>query len=254
MTRLKRPAGAPLLILGLVLGLTACGGTKLLRNPESWSPAAPIATASDERLVVTLDAVIFRAGPGSWAKNVDWDEYVIRIHNVGADSIQVDDISVVDSLGARVTPGVTRSQLVNGTRQAKRRYKGEGIKVQAGVHGGVLVGAGVVAAAGTSGIGTAAMAGGGAALGAAAIVVAVPVLMVGGVARGVNNSKVNGQIERRQTLLPTQLVRGEEKSAHVFFPVSPSPLRVEFRYLDAEEHYTLILDTATALQGLHLAK
>ena len=27
-----------------------------------------------------LDWIIVRDGPGTWAKNVDWDEYLIRVH------------------------------------------------------------------------------------------------------------------------------------------------------------------------------
>ncbi len=55
------------------------------------------------------------------------------------------------------------------------------------------------------------MAGGGAAAGAAAVVVLVPVLAVGGIVRGVNNSKVNNQIESRQTILPVVLQEEDEK-------------------------------------------
>ncbi len=94
-------------------------------------------------------------------KNVDWDEYLIRVQNLGDDSLQLTNITVVDSLGTRMEPRQNRSQLVKGTKETKRRYKGEGLKVKAGLSGGVLVGAGVVAAAGTSGVGAAAVAGGG---------------------------------------------------------------------------------------------
>ncbi len=43
------------------------------------------------------------------------------------------------------------------------------------------------------------------------MVLLVPVLAVGGIVRGVNNSKVNNQIETRQTLLPVVLQEEEEK-------------------------------------------
>jgi hypothetical protein len=52
---------------------------------------------------------------------------------------------------------------------------------------------------------------------------AAPVLVVGGVFRGVNSSKVNKQIETRQTRLPIVLQKEEEKSLDIFLPLTPSP-------------------------------
>ena len=236
----------------LLLGLSGCGGTKVLKEPEPLAATQSLSTASDKTLSATLDWIIFRDGPGTWAKNVDWDEYMIGVQNVGGDSLQVTNIIVVDSLGTQIEPRQDRKQLVKGTKETKRRYKGEGLKVKAGVSGGVLVGAGVVAAAGTSGLGAAAMAGGGAAVGAAAVGVLVPVLAVGGVFRGINNSKVNNQIESRQTLLPIVLEEEEEKNLVLFFPLSPSPRQIEISYVDRGGDNTLIVDTRAALNGLHL--
>ena len=50
------------------------------------------------------------------------------------------------------------------------------------------------------------------------MVVLVPVLAVGGVFRGINNSRVNNQIESRQTLLPIVLEEEEKKFSSCFFP------------------------------------
>ena len=174
--------------------------------------------------------------------------------NVSGDSLQVTNIVVVDSLGTRIEPRHNRKELVKGTKESKRRYKGEGLEVKAGVSGTVLLGAGVVAAAGTSGLGAAAMAGGGAAAGAAAVVVLVPVLAVGGVFRGINNSKVNDQIESRQTLLPIVLEEKEEKNLILFFPLAPSPRQIELTFVDSRGEHKLIIDTGTSLEGLHLVQ
>ena len=86
------------------------------------------------------------------------------------------------------------------------------------------------------------------------MVVLVPVLAVGGIVRGVNNSKVNGEIEIRQTLMPVELSADEEKALHIFFPLSPSPQQVEITYLINDEEHTLFIDTRAALDGLHLIK
>ena len=239
------------LVLALVSG---CGGTKVLKEPQPLAIAQSIAVASDDALSARLDWIIYRDGPGTWAKNVDWDEYMIGVRNITGESLQVTDIDVVDSLGTQVIPRQNRKDLVKGTKETKRRYKGEGFKVKAGVSGAVLLGAGVVAAAGTSGLGAAAMAGGGAAAGAAAVVVLVPVLAVGGVFRGINNSKVSDQIEIRQTLLPIVLEEQQEKNLVLFFPLVPSPRQIELTYADSRGEHKLIIDTHEPLDGLHLVQ
>ncbi len=240
-------------ILLLLLGLAACGGTKILKAPEPMVVAQPLATASDENLSVTLDWVIFRDGPGTWAKNVDWDEYLIRVQNLGDDSIQLTNITVIDSLGVSAEVGVSRRKLVKASKKTKKRYKGQGLKVKAGLSGAALAGTGLVLAASSSGLGAAAMAGGGAAATAAGVVLLVPALAVGGIVRGVNNSKVNNRIESRQTLLPIVLQDAEEKTLDIFFPLSPSPRQVQLTYVDSGSEHTLIIDTQAALEGLHLA-
>ena len=247
-------------VLMLLLALSGCGGTKVLKEPEPLAVTQSLATASDQRLAATLDWVIVRDGPGTWAKNVDWDEYLIRVQNLTDDSIRVTNITVLDSLGTRIETGENRKQLVKGTKKTKRRYKGEGLKVKAGISTGALVAAGAVTAAATAaavssmgfGIGAAS---GGAAVGVAtAGLILLPVLEVGSVFRGVNNSKVNKQIESRQTLLPVVLQEEEEKNLVIFFPLSPSPGQLELTYVDSRGEHTLIVDTQAALEGLHLVQ
>ncbi len=93
-----------------------------------------------------------------------------------------------------------------------------------------------------------------AAAGAAAVVVLVPVLAVGGIVRGVNNSKVNNQIETRQTLLPVVLQKEEEKNLVIFYPLAPSPGQLELNYVDSRGEHTLIVGTQSALERLHLVQ
>lgn len=79
-----------------------------------------------------------------------------------------------------------------------------------------------------------------------------PALAVGGIVRGVNNSKVNNQIELRQTKLPLEIPAGGELGLNVFFPLAPSPKIVELIYVDATGEHGLVIDTSTALDGLHV--
>jgi hypothetical protein len=237
----------------LLLILTGCGGTKLLKEPEPLVATQALATTSDAQLSVTLDWVIYRDGPGTWAKNVDWDEYLIRVEHVGDGDIQIKSVNVIDSLDNLIAPGATRKELVKGTKQTKKRYKDYGLKVKAGASTGTILAAGAVTAVAVSSAGAMAMYGGTAlAAGAATGVLLVPVLAVGGVVRGVNNSKVNKEIERRQSHFPVELLIGEQKSLDVFYPLVPSPRQVVLTYIDSDGEHRLIVDTANALHGLHI--
>jgi len=242
-------------ILLLLLGLSACGGTKMLKEPEALVVPQALAAASDQNLSATLDWVIYRDGPGTWAKNVDWDEYLIRVHNSGDDSIQLTNIIVIDSLGASAEVGVSRKKLVKASKKTKKRYKGQGLEVKAGMSAGTLLAVGAVTAATAASAGAAVMYGSTAlAAGALTGILLAPALAVGGIVRGVNNSKVNSQIESRQTLLPITLQKDEEKYLDIFFPLSPSPRQVQLTYADSQGEHTLVIDTHAALEGLHLVK
>jgi hypothetical protein len=239
--------------------MAGCGGTKVLKDPEPLLVTQALATASDQRLSVTLDWVIIRDGPGTWAKNVDWDEYLISARNRSGDSLQVTNIVLVDSIGTRIETGVNRKQLVKGSRKAKRRYKDEGLTVKAGAGTGSILIAGAAVAAGSvavamSGPILATTTAAGATAGAVGALIVAPVLVVGGVMRGVNNSRVNNQIELRQTLVPVELREEEEKGLNIFFPLTPSPRQVEITYSDSQGSYTLIIDTHVSLDGLHLVQ
>ncbi len=235
--------------------LTGCGGTKMLKEPEPLTIGASIATGSDPRLGASLDWVIVRDGPGTWARNADWDEYLIRMENSGDQSLQIIDVAVVDSLGFRVDSRHSRSQLVKGTRETKRRYKDGGIRVKAGLSGKALVGTGVATAGTlvTVGLGTASSWGTLAAWMGGAVVV-LPTMAVGGVVRGVNNITVDTEIESRQSQFPLVLAAGEKKNLNVFFPLAPSPRGIFVTYADSQHTYTLVIDTLTALDGLHLTR
>ncbi len=252
-TRVTGPTLVGLTLI-LVLTLPGCGGTKVLKDPEAYVATQPLVTASDQHFTADLDWVIYRDGPGTWAKNVDWDEYLITVQNWGNDSLQITDITVLDSLGTRVEPRQNRRQLVKGTKEAKRRYKGAGLEVKAGMGTGAMFAASAASAAGSAAIvASAGIFSNTAAVAATGGLVLVPAFTVGGIFRGVNNSKVNKQIEFRQTTLPIALQEEEGKTLNIFYPVTPSPQRIEITYVDSQGDHILIVNTQTALEGLHLA-
>ena len=250
-----------LMTCALVVVLTGCGGAKVLKKPEPLKTTQPLAVASDSRLATTLDWVIVRAGPGTWAKNADWDEYLLRFKNLTESPMQITNIWVYDSLGTQIDMRLDRRALVNGTKGTKRRYRDSDIKVKAGMGTGKMLAAGAavgvvgyglaVGSAAGGGFGAGAAAGGGAGA-AGAVLLAAPVIAFLGIKKGVNNSKVNSEIIRRQSMLPLALPSSDEVSAKLFFPLSPSPTHVEVIYTDTEGKYRLVIDTQEALDGLHL--
>ncbi len=234
--------------------LAGCGGIKLLKEPNPLTVTQSLATASDQRLSATLDWVIVQGGPGTWAKNAYWDEYLLRISNQSDLPIQLTNIIVVDSLNTRIAAQSGRKQLVKGSKKTARRYKESGIKVTAGSGRGTMgvavATAGGAAAGAAMGAGTLAGAGGGAAVVGAAVL--APVLIVGGIVRGARHRAVNTQIEQRQTLLPLDVPARDELMLDVFFPLAPSPRTVELAYSDATGEHVIVIDTSAALNGLHI--
>jgi len=232
--------------------LSACAYNKKLDQPVPLEPKSAIASASDVRLSARIDAVIVRDGPGSWSKNADWDEYLLHVHATSGWSLDITRVVVVDSLGKRHKPRAYMKELADESQEIAKRYKDEDLEVTANAGAalfwtGYFVG-GASAAAGLATLGTA-----GAAAGAAAggLLVA-PVLMTAGVVVAAQEYQVQREIDRRNTLLPLTLAAQQDLPATLYFPIAPSPQRVEVTYTDPTGEHVLVIDTVTALAGLHL--
>ena len=242
--------------------LAGCGGTKVLKEARPIQTTQALAAAADTRVTASLDWVIVRDGPGTWAKNAGWDEYLLRVSNVSDRPLSITRLTVVDSLGTSIESRAGRKALVRGSKQTSRRYRDSGLTAKAGHGAGTMLVAGAVVTAAGVGAATAAAYGsllsgaaagaGGAGAAAGGLLLLGPALAVGGVVRGVNNSAVNRQIEQRQTLFPQQLAAGDELALDVFFPMAPSPQRVELVYSDQTGEHRLSIDTRSALDGLHI--
>ena len=248
-----------IILSGLVIAslLTGCGGSKILRNPVAVDAQATLVHDSDGTISADLDWVIVRDGPGTWAKNADWDEYLIRIQNLSDNGITIHSVVVYDSLETRIASNDSRKKLIKATKATSRRYKDHDIDVKAGLGGAGLAVAGGASYLAAGALITASWSAGatvGAAAGVTAVgaVIAAPVLVVGGVFRGVNNAKVTNRIEDRHTLLPLSINARDETALDIFFPLSPSPQRVEIHYSDARGNHIMALDTSVALHGLHI--
>ena len=253
--------GVSIAFLLSVTLVTGCGGTKVLKETQPIQTAQPLTTTVDPRVEVILDWVIVRDGPGTWARNADWDEYLLRVNNRSNEPIKVTQVTVIDSLDTRIQRRLGRKQLVKNSKMTARRYKESGIKVKAGRSAGTLlvagtavtvVGVGAATAATTGALASGAATAGGAGAIAGGIFLLGPALAIGGVVRGVNNRKVNDQIKLRQTTLPLEIPAGEERGLDIFFPLAPSPKMVELVYIDATGKRSLYIDTSSVLDGLHM--
>ena len=245
------------------LTLAGCGGTGLLKDPLPLHTGGPVVAASDEHLSVTVDAVIVRDGPGTWARNADWDEYRLTVRNVAETPVWLDRVFVVDSLDHAVDVAASRKELVRQSRKVVRRHEDSGLDIKAGAGTSTLVSSGTVVSA--VGLGTISAAGsgalvsggmasvGGAAAAASGMLLAGPVLITGGIVRGVNNAKVNDRIETQHTELPILIPASEKKQLNLFFPLIPSPKQLVLTLRDGDAARHLVLDTSSALTGLHSA-
>ena len=224
--------------------LTGCGGAKVLKEPKPLPEAlAPVAAANDAMLSTQLDWVIVRDGPGTWSRDADWDEYLLRVENLSAETITITAMQVEDSSGHDHAPLGGRKALVKASRATARRYRDEGVTVKAGMGSGTMIATGAAAVFGS----TAAAATG------LAAVAAAPVLIVGGVAKLGNAAAVDKEIVRRHSEFPVVLAAGEKQSMHVFFPITPAPRQLVLTYQVDGRETALVIDTAAQLSGLHLA-
>ena len=246
-------------VCSIALCLAACGGTKLVKNAPPPPANQVLATSEAGPLAARLDWVIVRNGPGTWARNADWDEYLLHVRNTSDRPLLITTVAVTDSLGHRAEPLSKRKTLVKASKQTVRRYRDSDIKVKAGRGGGTLIASGMGAT--TLGVGAAyaeaagALMGGGGASGAGAVagglLIGGPVLVGLGVVRVVRNAKVDNRIQARHSTLPLEVPAGADAALDVFFPISPSPAKLELSYDDGSGVQSLVLDTQS-LAGLHL--
>lgn len=255
-----------LLLALLACCVTACGGggARVMKQSDRVPiTSGALAQASDARLRASLDWVIVRNGPGSWARNAEWDEFVFHFSNASSEPVNISSVAVVDSLGMALSSSAARKKLIAGSRNTVRRYRRSDLKVSAGLGSATLVAAG--AAMTVVGVGAAVstataslMGGAGVAAGSAAamsaLMLAGPAFAVVGVVRAVRNSHVSKEIGTRQAAWPIALGASEDREVHLFFPLAPSPQRVEISYSDAAGVHALSIDTRHALAGLHLGQ
>lgn len=252
------------LLVVLVLCLSACAGSKVLNKPKSVELQHPLAVGADDALAVTLDWVVIKDGPGTWASNAFWDEYRMHVANVSGMPVSISQIQVIDSLNATHVSIADRQALLDASKRTEDRYAEQSLDVQpgagaAGMTAATVVGSTLAISAATyaSATGAASAFGVSTGVGASTAIVTMayvaPVFIVGSIMHTSNNSKVAKEIEQRQSVMPITLQPGESRNIQVFFPVAPSPQAIRLIYQAAEDVQLLEVDTGEVLAGLHYA-
>jgi len=249
------------LILAGALCSIGCGSTSVIDEGErTVAILEPLVIASDSRLTISLEWILVRNGLGSWCKDADWDEYILTITNRSEETLRIESVRVVDSLGDTVVTSGKYKNLVKQSKQTARRYKEHDIEVKAGFGGDNLMQAGNVVAAGSAVTGVAVLGGSvgataaatGAAIGGFLIV--APVLLTVGAVSSANEAKIAREIIDRHAELPHRLTPSQTETLHFFFPITPSPTQLEVLYRADVTEYALPVDTGTALNGLHVGQ
>ena len=252
-------------VISFVLLLAGCAGTKVLDEPTLPPDRNPLAVARDRATTATLDWVIVRDGPGTWAKNADWDQYLLRLENRSTTDLRITEVYVEDSMGTKVFPGRDRKGLIAGSKQALDRYQDADIKVKAGtgtavmaatVMGTTLVGGSVVGV-GLAYTSFASLLGISTSFGAAVTAAGAGLVLVGPamvIRNRRNQRKVDARIHDIRSRLPFSVEAGMVKRAALFFPISPSPRHIVISYRQGESTQTLRLETRESLAGLHLGR
>ncbi len=252
-------------VISFVLLLAGCAGTKVLDEPTLPPDRNPLAVARDRATTATLDWVIVRDGPGTWAKNADWDQYLLRLENRSTTDLRITEVYVEDSMGTKVFPGRDRKGLIAGSKQAADRYQDADIKVKAGTGtavmaatmmgttlvGGSVVGVGLAYTSFASLLGISTSFGAAVTAAGAGLVLVGPAMVI---RNRRNQRKVDARIQDIRSRLPFPVEAGMVKRAALFFPISPSPRHIVISYRQGESTQTLRLETRESLAGLHLGR
>ncbi|RZA14923.1 MAG: hypothetical protein EOP93_17765 [Lysobacteraceae bacterium] len=227
-----------------VLLLGGCAGKSRLLHPPPPDAATALGWRAEAGHGVKLDVqqVIVRNDAASWVREADWDEYALVVRNDGSTPIQLRSISLANDVLDNVNHTTAPDQLKSETTRNVDAMKTAGRIVVIGSTGAV---AGVLVLATAAGY-----------------TVMAPILplalLVGGISAYRTQSKVNAEsmvieyeIQRRGFLLPAELAPGAELRRSAFFPVTPSPQRLNLRYSLGAEQRELLLPLP-ALAGLHL--
>ena len=228
----------PAIALAALLFLSACAPqSRLLQSPAADERVAlGLKAGVPGNVQVTLEHVIVRDGPGSWLRDADWDEYVLRLRNEGDEPIVVEAIDLASDALATSAHSIDREALESASRRNLDTLKSVGavVALGAGVMTLALATASVEPSVALSSI----MGGGGGAAAASGLAVLAPVAIIAGGAiayrhharRSEDRAAIEYELDRIGFHLPVRIRPGGELRASAFFPLTPAPTRLRSRY------------------------
>ena len=184
-------------------------------------------------LRVTLHDVIARAGPGSWVREANWDEYRVTLANEGDDALVVESLELLSALpaaGIHTTSLATLdAESLDNTRVLRSLGWGYGLP-------GGITGVAVAASTGFAALGIA--------------VLALPVVAVGGTIYVFNRRSqdrddaraIHVELERRGLKTPALLGPREVVRTSAFFPLSAGARQFVVRYRRGAAEHELALE------------
>lgn len=246
----------PLLLIFICISVISCGGPRLNRAYEKPTELPVLMQEQGAHVNLNLLKILIRNSKDSWVKDAKWDEYLIQIEPLSHQETKIISVSLIDTFGDVVSTVDTRKGLIKASKALKSKYKKAGYKVKWGegsthvdaisVSSAVGVGVAAGSVTTTGSIGTLTSAGVG-------VAVAVPALLITGVVKIVNNTKVNNRIQLRQAKFPLD-VTNQNQVIDVFFPAVPSPKTVVVKYTLENEEHTISLDISEMMNGVHIRK
>jgi len=246
-TRLRKSSQA-VLACAAVLGFAACVSPNYKLADKGTPPAHTLNISfPPASLDAHLVSVITDGSPGSWKREAFWDEYVVELHNIGEQPLQVEGASLVDFAGRSNSAGDDPWALERQSKTLERKYRDAGMAFARMAAPRVLVTAAEPAVVASAGIGAA-----GATAAATATAVALPAygLAVWSVNRR-HKAAISAEFNRRRLPLALNLAPGETRTGSFFFPMVPNPRSLELAWSSAAGagHAALPLDF---LRGLHV--
>jgi hypothetical protein len=224
--------------LAAALALAGCASSRIIAAEAVIEPPAlGLQAAHAGALRVTLHDVIARAGPGSWVREANWDEYRLTLANESDTALSVESLELLSALpaaGIHTTSLATLdTQSLDNTRALRSLGWGFGLP------------GGIVAAAAAASGGLA---------GAAISIIALPVVAVGGtiyVFSRRNRDRedavaIHAELERRGLKAPALLGPREVVRASAFFPLTAGARQVVVRYRRSGAEHELALDLPPA--------
>ena len=198
-----------IVVFGCLFAIYGCAaGNKMLKEPEPFEPKQPIGLWSDSVIAVALDWIVVRDGPGTWATNANWDQYIFRMENLSDSTISITNVYLVDLMSRKVAMLADRKDLLAESKSTVKQYKNIDLKVQEGAGAAMMTAVviGGTAAGGTAAVAGAAlsMVGGGAVAGAMVasglvLAAAAPVTLL---VQARNRAKVGERIKALHSNLP----------------------------------------------------